>query len=88
MLIDATDYWWVLLLMAVGPQLFGHAGLTYCLRYLSSSTIALGLLLEPVGAGLLAWALFVEVPSVIDISGAVLIALGVSIGLRDEAHST
>ena len=70
----------------IGPQLWSFR-IEYCLRYLSSSTVALGLLLEPVGAGLLAWLLFYEVPSMMDVSGATLIALGVAIGLKDESQS-
>ena len=73
--------------MAFGPQLFGHVGLTWCLERIEASTVALGLLLEPVGAALLAWWWFSESPTVQEMIGAGIILLGLMIALRSKEES-
>lgn len=86
----ATDVFiapWVVLAMALGPQLFGHAGLTWCLERIEASTVALGLLLEPVGAALLAWLWFSESPTVQETLGAGVILIGLMIALRSGSRS-
>ena len=67
---------WVVLAMALGPQLFGHVGLTWCLERIQASTVALGLLLEPVGAAFLAWWWFSEAPTFAETIGAGVILIG------------
>ena len=79
---------WVVLVMALGPQLFGHVGLTWCLERIQASTVALGLLLEPVGAALLAWWWFSEVPSISEVFGAGVILVGLIIALRSESKKS
>jgi drug/metabolite transporter (DMT)-like permease len=69
-----------LLAMAIGPQLTGHIGLNYCVRYISAASISLALLLEPVGAAILAAIFLEEYPSQIEIFGSSLILVGVGIG--------
>ena len=78
---------WVVLAMALGPQLFGHAGLTWCMERIEASTVALGLLLEPVGAALLAWWWFSEKPTVQETIGASVILIGLMIALRTKSTS-
>ena len=78
---------WVVLAMAFGPQLFGHVGLTWCLERIEASTVALGLLLEPVGAALLAWWWFSESPTVQETVGAGVILFGLMIALRSESNA-
>ncbi len=83
LLADFQEHYWIFIVMAVGPQLMGHVGLTWCLKWLSASIVALGLLFEPVGAALLAWLWFGEVPTVFELLGALLIVMGVGIGTQD-----
>ena len=73
---------WVVLAMALGPQLFGHVGLTWCLERIQASTVALGLLLEPVGAALLAWWWFSETPTFAETIGAGVILIGLLVAMR------
>ena len=75
---------WVVLAMALGPQFFGHVGLTWCLERIQASTVALGLLLEPVGAALLAWWWFREAPTFAETVGAGVILVGLLVALRSE----
>jgi len=78
--VQAT--WLILLAMAIGPQLTGHIGLNYCVRYLSAANISLALLLEPVGAAILAIIFLNELPSGMEILGSILILIGVGVGAR------
>jgi drug/metabolite transporter (DMT)-like permease len=84
--IPMTGYgyasWVALVAMAIGPQFTGHIGLNYCVRYISAASISLTLLLEPVGAAVLALLFLNEVPTSIEIVGAVLILIGVGFGSR------
>lgn len=84
--VSVVDDWtlapMVILAMALGPQLFGHAGLTWTVKYLSAGTIALGLLFEPVGAAILGWWWFAEVPTGWELIGSVIVLCGLGVGLE------
>lgn len=54
--------WGLLLLAALGPQLLGHQGSAYAVKYLPARIVSTAMLLEPVGATLLAWLLLAETP--------------------------
>lgn len=77
---------WLLLLGAVlGPQLIGHQGFTWAVRWVPASTVALVVLLEPVGAALLAAVFLAEIPPPRTGVGAGLALLGVAIAVwRDR----
>jgi len=70
--------WRALLGMTLGPQIFGHTLLNSSLRHFPSSTVAFAILLEPILAGLLAWALFHQTVTAGQMLGGllVLVALG------------
>lgn len=82
MLGYTSQTWWLLALALVGPQLFGHQGFTYALKYISASSLSLLTLFEPVGATLLAWALLGEVPGPLAIVGALVLLAGVGVASR------
>lgn len=69
--------WVAFLALALGPQLLGHNGFNYALRYLPASVVTVATLLEPVGAGLLAWLFLGQVPTTLGAVGAVGVVLGV-----------
>jgi drug/metabolite transporter (DMT)-like permease len=74
---------WVLIgLLAAGPQLLGHNGFNYALRYVSAATVSSVLLLEPVGATMLGVLLLNEVPRPVAIAGGALVVLGVVMANR------
>ena len=73
----ATTSWLALAGMALGPQLFGHIGLNYAVKYVPAATVAALLLLEPVGASLLGALLLGEFPTLQEILGGLLILVGV-----------
>ncbi|WP_017306524.1 DMT family transporter [Spirulina subsalsa] len=65
------------LLMAVFSQVLGHTSFNWSIRWLSPTLVTLVILLEPVGASLLGFFLFQEVPGLYVFTGAVVLLLGV-----------
>ena len=70
--------WWVLVAMALGPQLVGHVGFTWAVRYVPATIVGAVILLEPVGATALGAAVLDEWPSMSETAGALVIVLGVA----------
>jgi len=77
----AATFGWILALALV-PQLVGHTGINYAMRHLDPTRVATATLLEPVGAALLAVALFGEVPGATTAVGAVVLLVGVLLTVR------
>ena len=70
--------WGIFLMLAVIPTLFGHSLLNWALGWVSSTTISMAILFEPVGASVLAYYLFHEHISSTQAIGSLLILLGLS----------
>lgn len=68
-----------LLLMAVGPQLIGHTSFNWALRWISPTLVTLVILFEPVGASILGYLIFGELPGIGVIGGAIVLLIGVAI---------
>jgi len=83
---DRINYLWFFLL-ALGPQVFGHTSLSWALRYLPASKVAVSVLGEPVGAALLAWVFFHEVPGYSLFAGGALILCGVYLAISERMPS-
>jgi drug/metabolite transporter (DMT)-like permease len=71
--------WLLLAALAVGPQLLGHNGLNYALRYLPAATVSSLTVLEPVGATILAALLLAEYPTPVAALGAAITVVGVGL---------
>ncbi len=69
--------WVVVAALALGPQLLGHVGFNWALRWLPASFVSAIILLEPVGATALAAVVLSELPSAIAMAGAALVVTGV-----------
>jgi drug/metabolite transporter (DMT)-like permease len=67
--------------IALGPMLLGHTGFNWALKHVNAPTVSLVMLGEPVGAGLIAFALpaIAEVPSMRTIVGGAIILTGIVI---------
>ena len=76
-----STFAWVVALALV-PQLIGHTGINYAMRHLDPTRVATATLLEPVGAGLLAFLVFAEAPSSVTLVGASVLLLGVVLTVR------
>lgn len=68
--------------VAAGPQLVGHVGLNWAMRWLPASYVSGLVLFEPVGATLLAWSVLGEPPPVSALPGALLVVAGVAAIVR------
>ncbi len=78
------NYLW-LLLLALGPQVFGHSSLNWALGYLPAPKVAISILGEPIGSSLLAWLIFHEVPGLSLFGGGALILYGVYLAMSEKA---
>ena len=65
------------LLLALVPQLIGHSALNWSLRHISSSTVAVALLGEPIGSTILAYLFLNETPTLTRYIGSGLVLLGI-----------
>ena len=74
--------WLWIVAMAAVPQLIGHTGLNWANRHLDPTVVATVTLLEPIGAGLLAWLLFTEIPGTLTLYGAPVLLIGVGLVVR------
>jgi drug/metabolite transporter (DMT)-like permease len=72
--------------VVAGPQLLGHTVFNALLATLTADTVAVIGLTEPVGATLLAWLLFQELPTVWFWPGAAVVLAGVWLVLRGTAN--
>ncbi|MDP6935015.1 MAG: DMT family transporter [Myxococcota bacterium] len=81
--------WGVLAALAVGPQVMGHMGLNYAIRYVPAGAVAAVTLLEPAGAALLAWIILDEAATWIDTcaSGLALAGVGLAVVRRERTSS-
>ncbi len=66
------------LLMALGPQIVGHGAFNYALQYFPAALVGMLALSEPVGASVLAYLLFDEVPGAWAVAGMVVVLIAVA----------
>lgn len=67
--------------LALGPQLLGHVGFNWAVRYVPASVIAAVILLEPVGASALAAVWLGEWPTLADGGWALVLLAGVAVAV-------
>jgi len=65
--------------LALGPQLLGHGSFNYALQYFPAAVVGMLALLEPVGASILAYVLFGEVPPLLSGLGMGIVLTGVAV---------
>ena len=79
-----TNDWVYFILLALVPTLLGHTLFNWSLKYLSTSTISMAILFEPVGAAILAYFLLSEAITWTQFLGGGIVIAGVSLFLFDE----
>jgi drug/metabolite transporter (DMT)-like permease len=72
----------------VGPQLLGHGSFNYALQYVPAAVVGMLALLEPVGASLLAYALFGEAPTPWAVAGMLTVLSGVGLVIWTRRSTT
>jgi len=65
--------------LALGPQLLGHGSFNYAVQHVPAAIVGMLALFEPVGASILAFLLFGEVPPATAITGMIIVMAGVAI---------
>jgi drug/metabolite transporter (DMT)-like permease len=80
------EVWLLFVLMAAGPQILGHTVFNYLLRDVEATVVAVAVMAEPVGASLLALALFGEVPPVSAVIGGAVILAGIYLAVTAQAR--
>lgn len=80
---EKTD-WIYFILLALIPTLLGHTLFNWSLKWLSTSTISMAILFEPVGATVLAYYLLGEQVIATQIIGGLVVIIGISLFLIDE----
>ena len=84
----SAEVWGALVALALLPQLMGHMGFNFAVKYVPAAVIAALLLLEPVGASVLAFFVLDQVPTGAEIGGGLLILAGVGVAtLGDSLRS-
>ncbi|MFS0863752.1 DMT family transporter [Fredinandcohnia sp. 179-A 10B2 NHS] len=83
--------WMYFLLLAIVPTLLGHTLFNWSLKWVSTSTISVSILFEPVGAAILAYFILAEKVMLTQIIGGVIIVTGIwlySLGERKRSQQT
>lgn len=76
--------WAIVLAITAGPQLLGHSVFNRVLPALGPTVVSVAVLLEVVGASLLAWWWSDEVPPATAVPAAALVLVGVGLVVRDR----
>ena len=77
----AQGSWTVIVCLALGPQLLGHVGFNYAVGRMSAAIVAALILLEPVGASIVAAFVLRELPRGQDLLGGAVTLIGVAIAV-------
>ncbi|WP_078544341.1 DMT family transporter [Litchfieldia alkalitelluris] len=80
--------WIVFILLAIVPTLLGHTLFNWALQWVSTSTISIAILFEPVGAAILAYFILGEKILATQIFGGVVIIFGITCYLLSERKRT
>ncbi len=78
--------WGFLIALAAGPQVFGQGLIAWALAHLPVAFASVSLLVQPVTAALVAWALFGEQIGVQQGIGAVIVLAGIMLARRGSAR--
>ena len=81
------EVWLLFALMAAGPQILGHTVFNYLLREVDATVVAVAVMGEPVGASLLALALFGEVPPASAIVGGAVVLAGIYVAVTAQSRA-
>lgn len=51
----SSNHWWIFIILAIFPTFLGHSLFNWALKWLSTSTISMAIVFEPIGATILAY---------------------------------
>jgi drug/metabolite transporter (DMT)-like permease len=81
---NQSSDWIYFFLLALVPTLLGHSLFNWAIKWISTSTISMAILFEPVGAIILAYYLLDEVMIWSQIIGGIIVIGGISLFVADE----
>ncbi|WP_075982702.1 DMT family transporter [Bacillus massilinigeriensis] len=81
---DVQSDWVYFILLALIPTLMGHTLFNWSLKWISTSTISMAILFEPVGATIMAFYLLNESVTWTQILGGIIVVGGIMLFLLDE----
>ncbi|TQR18345.1 DMT family transporter [Psychrobacillus vulpis] len=79
----SIDWFWFLLLALI-PNLLGHTLFNWSLKYVSTNTLSIAIIFEPVGAAILAYYIFNELITTIQLVGGIVVMIGILLFVMDE----
>ena len=79
---ETIDWFWFVML-AIVPNLLGHTLFNWSLKWVSTNTISIAILFEPVGAAILAFFIFNENLILTQVIGGIIVILGISMFVVD-----
>lgn len=71
-----ADHWWIFIVLAIFPTFLGHSLLNWALRWLSTATISMGIVFEPIGATALAYFILGEKVTATQWLGGTIVIFG------------
>ncbi|MDW0111474.1 DMT family transporter [Sporosarcina aquimarina] len=77
-----SDWMWFVLLALI-PNLLGHTLFNWAIKWVSTNAISIAILFEPVGASILAYYIFNESLSTAQITGGIVVLLGILLFVID-----
>jgi drug/metabolite transporter (DMT)-like permease len=78
--------WVMFLLMALVPQIMGHTIFNYLLRFMDPTVVAIAIMGEPIGATLLAFAFYGEVPPWTVVIGGSIVLAGIYLAIASQGR--
>lgn len=94
-LVMGNSFWpypawtWVwFLALAVVPTIFGHTVFNWALRYVKAAVVSVSILGEPVGATILAYFIFNQVPTVLQVTGGIIIIAGLAVFILSSGEES
>jgi drug/metabolite transporter (DMT)-like permease len=79
----ASD-WLLFVGLAVIPTILGHTVFNWALKYVKAAVVSVSILGEPVGASVLAYFIFGQVPGIFQLAGGLVIIAGLYVFIRSS----
>ncbi|MCK4718819.1 MAG: DMT family transporter [Thermoplasmata archaeon] len=80
----STNEWLVFLSLAIVPTILGHTMINASLKKMRSGVVSTAILMEPLGAIILAVILFAEIPPAMSLAGGIITLFGLVLVVRSR----
>ncbi|CDQ40918.1 MULTISPECIES: DMT family transporter [Virgibacillus] len=83
-----ADHWWIFLALAIIPTFLGHTLFNWALKWLSTATISMGIVFEPIGASILAYIILGENITAFQLLGGTIVLFGLFLFILSTNRKT